>query len=491
MKLKVKDVNLSTGGSSIAIISEEDAKKLGIHASDRISIRRLRTGLTVITVADISSEDIRPGEIGLFEEPLKQLGVEEGVHVDVLPSERPRSLTYISSKLQGEELSEKQISEIIANIVANRLSEVEMTYFVAACFTKGLTMKETAALTKSIVETGTTLDFKNKILLDKHCIGGVPNNRTTMIVVPILAAMGYTMPKTSSRSITSPAGTADTMEVLAPVNLSFEKIKEVVAKTNACIVWGGGNMNLAAADDKLIRIRHPLSIDPEGMLLASIMAKKKAVGATHVLIDIPYGFMAKFSTKKQAKALSKKFVLLGKLLGMKVKVVLTDGSETIGNGIGPALEALDVINVLKGEGPNDLREKALYIASEMLSMVGEKKSHEKVLEVLDSRKAYVKFKEIVVAQGGRKHMKIPKARLFYDFLAQKDGIVVQSNNKVIARIARLAGAPEDKAAGMYLRVHCDDKVKKGEALFTIHAQNKMKLNSAIAVAKECEAITIK
>lgn len=159
----------------------------------------------------------------MFEEPLKQLGIEDGVHVDVILTERLHSSQHISDKLEGAELTEKQIREIVVDVVENHLSEVEMTYFVAGCYSTGLTMKETAALTKAIVETGTTLDLGKKIILDKHCIGGVPNNRTTPIVVPILAALGYTMPKTSSRSITSPAGTADTMEVMAPVSLSLEK----------------------------------------------------------------------------------------------------------------------------------------------------------------------------------------------------------------------------------------------------------------------------
>ncbi|MDD4878744.1 MAG: AMP phosphorylase [Candidatus Nanoarchaeia archaeon] len=491
MKLKVIDVNLSTGGPAIAIISEADAKKLGLRASDRIRITRLRTGKVAIAVADISSEHIRPGEIGLFEEMLKILDIKEGIHVEVIPSERPRSIQYISAKLEGNPLSRKQIYEIVSDIVENHLSEVEMTYFVAACYSNGLSMEETANLTNAIVETGTRLEINKRMILDKHCVGGVPNNRTTLIVVPILASLGYTMPKTSSRSITSPAGTADTMEVMAPVSLTLEKIKEVLEKTNACMVWGGGNMNLAAADDKLIRIRHPLSIDPEGMLLASIMAKKKAVGATHCLIDIPYGFMAKFPTKQSASSLAKKFVKLGRMLGMKVKVVMTDGSQPVGNGIGPALEAYDVLSVLKGGGPNDLREKAIYMASEMLAMVGGKKAREKVIDALDSGKAYSKFREIAIAQGGKKHIKLPKARNFFDVISPKDGAVFQINNKAISRIARIAGAPQDKAAGIYLRVHCNDRIRKGSVLFTIHAQSRAKLENAILVAKECESITVK
>ncbi len=490
MKLKVKDVNLSTGGPFIAILNEQDAKKLGIRAAERVKVIRLRKKQQIVAVADIATSGIKPGEVGLFEELLKNLGIKAGMHIDVELSAKPSSVKHISDKLHGMELAEKSINEIIDDIMHNRLSEVEMAYFVAGCYSEGLSMKETAALTNAIVRSGTVLGLNKKVIVDKHCVGGVPNNRTTPIVVPIMAALGYTIPKTSSRSITSPAGTADAVEVVAPVSLSLEKLKEVVNKTNACMVWGG-SINLAAADDKLIRVRHPLSLDPEGMLLASILAKKKAVGATHVLIDIPCGYMAKFTSKKAAALVGVKFVALGKMLGIKIKVVLTDGSQPVGNGIGPALEMMDVINVLKGNGPTDLREKAVYIAVEMLKLVNEKNPEQKVLDALDSGKAYGKFLEIVVAQGGRKHIHLPKARNFYDILSLKTGSVSLINNKGIASVAKFAGAPEDKAAGIYLRVHNGDKVNKGEVLFTIYAKNKMKLKEAVEAANTVEHVLVR
>ena len=399
MKLKIKDVNLSTGGPVIAILNQIDATNLGVNAGDRVVLSRIkRYKDKVIAVVDISTSGVEPGEIGLFEEVLRFLDVEEGTHINVELSQQPKAIQYIKNKLLGKHLTEQQIKDIVQNVVSNKFSEVEMTYFVSACFTKGLDLNESAALTKAIVESGTQLTFEKKVVLDKHCIGGVPNNRTTMIVVPIIAALGFTIPKTSSRSITSPAGTADTMEVLAPVALSEEKIKQVVNETNGCIVWGG-TTNLAAADDKLIKIRHPLRIDPEGMLLASILAKKKAVGATHVLIDIPYGYGAKFETKLSALVLGKKFSELGKRLGMNLKVVYTDGSQPVGNGIGPALEAADVITVMQSDGPNDLREKSVHIATQLLRMINVKDAHNKVLKVLNSGQAYDKFIEIVKAQG--------------------------------------------------------------------------------------------
>jgi len=320
-----------------------------------------------------------------------------------------------------------------------------------------------------------------------NCIGGIPGNRTTMIVVPIMAALGYKMPKTSSRSITSPSGTADTMEVLAPVSLGVKKLKKIVNKTKGCIVWGGG-MNLAAADDKLIKIRHPLRLDPLGMVLASIMAKKKAVGATHVLIDIPFGEGAKIEFKKEALDLKKQFIKMGKLMGMKVRVILTDGTQPIGNGIGPALECSDVISVLKGKGPHDLREKSIFLCIEILKMLRVSRAKKKVLKVLENGKAYEKFKEIIKAQGGKKRFVVPRAKLFYDVKAGKSGKVVEIRNKVVSKLARLSGSPEDRAAGMYLRVDRGDEVKRGEILFTLYAESEIKLDTAKNYLKRVKPI---
>ncbi len=487
MKLKVKDVNLSTGGPLVAIINEEDAESLGLRALDRIKIRRLRTWREINAVVDISSKGINKGEIGLFEEVLKALDLEEGVNVEVVLADRPKSVDYIKKKLIGKELAKNEIMAIITDLMINNLSEVELTYFVSGCYVNGLTLKESAFLTEAIVENGEKLNLSKRIILDKHSIGGVAGNRTTMVVVPIIAAAGYTIPKTSSRAITSAAGTADTFEILAPVALTVEKIKEVVEKTNGCIAWGGA-MNLAGADDKLIKIRHPLRLDPEGMLLASILAKKKAVGATHVIIDIPYGKSVKVKTKAEGARLGKKFIDLGKLLNIKVKVVLTDGSQPIGNGIGPLFEAKDVISVLTGGGPTDLRRKSVMLATEMLKMVGVRNAHLEVLDVLNSGRAYEKLIEIIKAQGGRKHIKFPKPKHCFPIMAKKAGVVKEIDNNKINKIARIAGSPFDKTAGVYLMVKRGAKINKEDVLFNIYSKNKKKLEDAIKAAEEMQPI---
>lgn len=316
-----------------------------------------------------------------------------------------------------------------------------------------------------------------------NCSGGVPNNRTTMLLVPILAAAGLCCPKTSSRSITSPAGTADTMEVLAPVAIPVAKMKKIVNKTGGCIIWGGG-MNLASADDKMIRVRHPLSLDPEGMLLASIMAKKAAVNSTHVLIDIPIGKETKIKSVEDANHLKKKFESLGKRLGMTVRVITTNGEEPIGNGIGPALEARDVLYCLTNDkrAPKDLLNKVICMSKEIFSMVGVENGDTLAKEILESGLAYKKMKEIIKAQGGEPSItpeQIKIGRFEKTFYAKKTGLIHNIDNLSVSKIARVAGAPQDKGAGMYIFKHEKEFVKKGEKLFTIYAQNKQKLDYAV------------
>ncbi|MEA3379152.1 MAG: thymidine phosphorylase [Nanoarchaeota archaeon] len=489
MQLKVKDINLSSGGPLIAVLNEKDGKKFDLKAKDRIRIHKIKSETCIIVVVDITDKGVEEGEIGLFDEVMHKFKIEPGTSVNITYEPKPQEIQFIRKKLDGFKLNASEIKKIIKGVVENRFSDVELTYFVSGCYSNGLNMKETVALTQAIVETGKRLTFKEKPIIDKHCAGGVPNNRTTMIMIPLLASMGFKMPKTSSRAITSPSGTADTMEVLAPVALSEKRIKQVIKKTNACMVWGG-SMNLAAADDILIKVRHPLRLDPEGMLLASIMAKKKAVGATHVLIDLPFGYGSKFPTKKDAKKIGKKFERLGKHLSIKTLVVYTDGSQTIGKGVGPALEVADVIEVLNGKGAEDLRKKSLYLTEKILRMLNVKKPGFKAQHFLDSGKALKKFKEIIVAQGGKKHFEIPKAKYRYDVKAQTSGTIKSIYNKGISKVARLAGAPQDKTAGLYLWVHKNAKVKKGDVLFTIHSESKAKLENTLINLKNLETITI-
>ncbi|HLC85851.1 MAG TPA: thymidine phosphorylase [Candidatus Nanoarchaeia archaeon] len=480
MKLKAKVLRIATKGPFVAILNEFTAELLNVEVLDRILIKKGLKKLVVAVDFALGESSISKKEIGIFLDVAEAIHIKDGDFVNVKLVPKPASLNLIKKKLDKHELTESEVNIIIKDIIDNRLTEVETTYFISACYVNGLSMSETAYLTKAVSNNGGKLKFDAKYVLDKHCLGGLGANRTTMIITPIIAAAGFLMPKTSTRSITSPAGTSDTMEVLAPVAHSKKEIMRIVKKTNACMVWGG-TIDLASADDKLIRLERPLSLDPEGIMLASILAKKSAANSTHILIDIPIGPETKIKDKEVAKNLARKFISFGKNFGMKVKVIITDGSQPVGNGIGPALEARDVLSALEGNGPRDLRDKSLYMAALMLDMVGVKDSYKKVLEIIDSGTALRKMKEIIKAQGGNPNVKskdIELGKYSFIFKSKKSGNVSYISNNLVCRIAKIAGAPFDKCAGVYLHEKVNDKVKKNSPLFTIYAESREKLGYA-------------
>ena len=489
MRLSVKKLDIATGGVLVGILNKTDAEQLDVHPMDRVKIKKGKKLETVVVDIAVLPTTVPAGKIGVFDEVSSSLNLKNGDTVEVIPARKPLSLAYIKKKLDGGTLTQDEINQIVWDIVHNKLNQVELTYFVSACYTNAMTPKETMYLTKAMASQGETLKLDAYPVMDKHCVGGVAGNRTTMVVVPIIAASGLVIPKTSSRSITSPAGTADTMEVLAPVKLSLKQMRKVLKKTSGCLVWGGA-LNLAPSDDVIIRVERPLGIDARSQLLASVMAKKASVSATHVLIDIPVGKGSKIEDITQAISLKKSFLALGRELGMVLEVVITDGSQPIGNGIGPSLEARDVLWILKNDprAPADLREKSLMLAGRMLEMGGKAikgKGIEKASFLVESGKAYEKMVEIIKAQGGKvfEPDNIAVGPYTYDVKSETSGVVAHIDNRLISKIAHAAGAPQDKAAGIYLHVHKDGVVKKGQILFTIYAQKKHKLDYAIETNK--------
>jgi len=502
MILRVKALDISSGTHLVAVLNEHDAKRMDIHFSDRVHLCNGNKHASAII--DITSEKtkkdhhiINRGEIGLFEEVLKQLNAKDGdqIHVDLEGA--PMSIQYIKKKLDGKTLSRKEIETIVQDITDDRLSEAEMTYFVAASYIHELNDDEIVALTNAMIKIGDRLKLRNQIVVDKHSIGGIAGNRTTLVVVPIIAAAGLICPKTSSRAITSAAGTADTMEVLANVGFSIKEMKEIIKKTNACIIWGGA-VNLAPADDKIIKVEHPLAIDPTGQLLASILAKKGSVSSTHILVDIPIGREAKIEEPAKARSLAKKFRTIGKRLGMHIEVMITDGSQPIGKGIGPALEAKDVLFTLLNDrrGSELLRIKSLKMAGRIFEMVKKSKRGkgiELAEHILESGLAYKKFVEIIKAQGGKitKPEQIKYAKESQKIYAHKSGTIVHISNKNINRLANIAGAPVDKNAGVRLYIHKGYKVKKGEPLLTLYSDSKKRLEFALRSYRKQDGIIIK
>lgn len=496
MKLRVKDMDIATGDVQVVILNEKDADMLDLHHNDRLFLRKdRRHTIAVLDIAE-SEKAVPAGSIGLFEEVLDALYAKDGDIVTIELARKPKSVSYIRKKLDGKELTYSEIYEVIKDIGKNQLTDIELASYVTANYITGMSDNEIINLTKAMIFTGTKLKIAKKPVVDIHCIGGVPGNRTTMIVVPILIAAGLTVPKTSSRAITSPAGTADTMEVLCPVSLPISKLYQILNSVGGFIIWGG-SVNLAPADDRIIKVEHPLSIDAEGQMLASIMAKKASVSATHLLMDIPVGKGAKVEDRKQAVHLQGHFERLGKELGIKVCTIITQGSEPIGNGIGPVLEAKDCLWTLKNDSraPQDLRRKSLEMAAIALEFAGAAKKGQGMqmaTEILNSGKAYKVFVDMIRAQGGKDvdPESLKPCPLQYTYSAPKAGMVKSLDNISIARIARMAGAPRDPDSGILLHRHCGDSVKKGEPIMTIYAHTKEKLGYAIDILKDLDGIIV-
>ncbi|RLG13066.1 thymidine phosphorylase, partial [Candidatus Pacearchaeota archaeon] len=411
--------------------------------------------------------------------------------VDIELTTKPESLDLIKKKMECKMLNKKELEEIIKDIVKNRLTEAEIAYFVSSVYKCGMSLKETVNMTKAIVDSGKKLNLKGKVI-DKHSIGGIPG-RTTPIIVPICSSLGLKMPKTSSRAITSPAGTADSLEVICKVDFSIPEMKKIIKKTNACMVWGG-SLNLAPADDKIIQVEKLLNLDPEPQLLASIIAKKLAVDANCILIDIPYGKNAKVS-KYKAKKLEKKFKKLAKYFKIKILCDLKEVKEPLGNGIGPALEMRDAIKVLRREDSCHLLEKrSLELSGKLLEMAGKAKKgsgFKLAKKILDSGLAYKKFLEIIQAQKGNLHKLKKEAKYKYPIKTKITGKIKEIEIQKLNMLARIAGCPLDKFAGIYLHKHLNEKVKKGDTILTIYSESKKELKEAVKYYKKTKPIKFK
>lgn len=480
--LKVRRLGINSQHEAIAFVQQECAacRSEGFSAHSRVLLKNGGAEIFA-TLHYVTSDLVRIEEIGLSESAWHRLNLRGG---EVLTISHPAPLTSfadVRGKIFGQRLTQKPCRQIIQDIVDGRYSDIQLTAFVTACSARVLDADETTALTLAMVESGSKLDWQQDVVADKHCVGGLPGNRTTPIVVAIAAANGLTMPKTSSKAITSPAGTADTMATITDVNLSIDEMRAVLEKENACFVWGG-SVNFSPADDTLIRIQKALDLDSEGPLIASVLSKKIAAGATHLVIDIPVGTTAKVRSAEAAESLRKHFEATAEYFGIEVSVQVTDGTQPVGRGIGPALEARDVLAVLRNDlnAPPELRDRACVLAGALLELTGVAErgtGTQRARETLTSGEANTRFEAICKAQGGLKHP--PDAEHQRAIKAPHNGRVAQIDNRRLAKAAKLAGAPEDAAAGIDLHVYLGDMVRQGDALFTLHTQSPGELEYAL------------
>lgn len=466
----------------------------GFQALSKIEVST--NGKRILAVLNVVDDDsiVNTGELGLSQQAFKQLKVKEGCAIQVDHAEPPKSMGAVRRKINGERLSAEDFLAISRDIADSRYSKMEMAAFLVASGQTGLDRDEILYLTRAMLESGDKLDWREQLVVDKHCIGGIPGNRTSMLVVPIVAAHGMLIPKTSSRAITSPSGTADTMETMAEVNLNPDRLNDIIHQERGCLAWGG-TAKLAPVDDKLISVERPLEIDSRGQMVASILSKKLAAGSNHLLIDIPVGPTAKVRHMREALSLRKLFEFVGDRLNIHLEVVITDGRQPIGRGIGPVLEARDVMQVLENSptAPFDLRQKSLQLAGRILEFdpdVRGGQGYAIARDILDSGRAMTKMNAIIDTQGRKENVSFTPGDLTFDVVAKENGFVSSINNYQISRIASMAGAPIDKRAGVDIQKKLGDAVNKNEVLYRVYAEFTANFSFAKNLCSQNDGFTI-
>jgi len=491
MKLRVKTINFETGNTKDVVLNDKDARELGQKAGERIYIKNLESKIledkywVAIIQIDYSGSIVEKGEIGIFIDIVREKkALKDKMMVSVKPADPPDSFRFIQKKIKGQKLSSEEINSIIFDAVSGSLSRIELAAFITGVSINGMDNEEMTALTLSETRSGEIFYFGMDVY-DKHSTGGVPGNKVSLIIVPIVAAAGLTIPKSSTRAITSPSGTADSMEVLAPVAFNPEELNNIVSEENACIIWGGA-LETAPADNILIEIERPLHMDPVGLMIPSILTKKLSLGVKKLVLDIPVGEGTKFPTTDKGKQFAYLFKEIAANVGIEAECALTLAHQPIGHAVGPALEAKEALTLLRdySAGPNSLIEKSTDLAGILLEMSGKAQKgmgQSLAKDILRSGKAYEKMKKIIEAQGGDPKIEPEDIELgpyIKEFFASKDGYIVDVNNSIINRIAKTAGCPNSKTSGIEIIKKQGAKIKEGELVFRVYSHNESKLRKA-------------
>jgi len=487
MNIRIKFLDIST--EPLVLINAEDALKIGGKDNDRVRIDGKKTSIALLNVSDF----VNTGEAVLSSNLKKKIGASDGDEVNIVYSSAPESVRSIRKKMEKEKLSKEEIRAIVEDILENKLSKIEISAWLTSLHINGMDIEEIADFTEAMVDTGDRVEFDRSPVYDFHSMGGVPGNKITPIVVSIVAAAGLMLPKTSSRAISSACGTSDFVETFCNVEMDAATLKRISEEVGGVLAWGGA-MNLAPVDDLVIKVEHPLGINPRAQMLASILSKKMAIGATHLVMDIPTGSGTKVPTIEVARAYARDFMDLGDKLNIHVECAITYADQPVGNAIGPKLEARECIRILEGEKhPASVIEKACDLAGIILEMGGFPNGSDKAKEILDSGDALKKFREIVAAQGGNYDIRsedLVPGEYMAEVTSLKSGYVHTISNKDLVSIAVASGSPSDKGAGILLMKKKGQRVEKGDALFQIYGDSKAKVDRAKELAAKYKPFDI-
>ncbi|MCQ2965429.1 MAG: thymidine phosphorylase [Alphaproteobacteria bacterium] len=472
--LRLRKVPIDTGFQNIAFINRHCSEfQIGTINSlaNRVEIHGGLQPLYANVYLVDDNNIVGPDELGLSLQPFYFINLPEGADVAISPSSPPTSIESIRRKINGGILSAKEYQAIISDLASYRYTPTELAAFLVsnASFNSP---QEVLSLTQALASHRQPIDWGGNLIVDEHCIGGIPANRVSMIVAPIVIAYGMLMPNTLTHSVTSCSGAADAMEVLANVSLSEEQAVSIVSKIGGCMLLDGGGLSTSAGEEMLLGLEKSLGLSTSQQIVASSLASKIALGINHVLVDIPVGKTAKVHTMSEAMNLRKLFEYVGDMMGIRVDVIVTDGSEPVGRGIGPVLEARDVMNVLRltEDAPQDLREKSLFIAGRILEFDPQLRGgqgYQTAREILDSGKAYETMMLLIHEQG--KQTPPPLGQLTRDITSPISGVVAEIDCSQLNKISMTAGTPLDKGAGLDLLKKTGDTVEQGDVLYRIYA----------------------
>ena len=482
--MKVRILNNIDTRSEVVFLSSEDIDPR--DAQTELSQLILDHKKKLVHV--IRTDTMVKGEIGIPKILAERLGLKDGQTIAIKPRNRPISYPLIMKKYEKQPWSGEDLRTIIDDMYQGNVTDLEYAAFTLAMQYESLGIDETEQLTRAFTLHSETIAFDEPVY-DKHSIGGIPGNKVSLLIVPIIAAAGLLIPKTSSRAITSPSGTADTMEVLCDINFSAQEIMEIAPKTRGMLVWGG-QLNLAPVDSEIIRrVERPLSLDPESVIIASILSKKLSTGVKHMVLDMPTGSETKMATRTESAGLSHLFVEIGRRVGIEVECAITYADQPVGHAIGPALEAREAVSTLMGNGPRSVLEKSTELSGILFEMAGlaqRGRGADMADEIVKSGKAIKKFWEIVEAQGGTPEIKIEDIEVGQyssPIIAQEDGYISHISNSQVKIIASALGCPSDKKSGMIIHRKAGEFVNKGEVIIELFSSRENALDAGLHLAQ--------
>lgn len=491
--LRLRHLSIDSFGEQIAYINKNcmfyNVDNVNKPTNLEISScgNKIYASLQMVDDSFILQED----EIGLNTEAFEALACGEGEDVEINLSPPPKSLEYIKRKISGDILSSKEYSEIMKDIMDGRYSKMDIAVFLVSCLSYS-SSNELVSLIQSMVSNNKLNWDEYSIVVDSHTFGEVMGNSVDLIILAIISAYGLPIAKTCIGSTLSASSVADTIGVMTNIYQDDDKFQGYVRKNRGAIAYYD-TLSISYINGYLRDVAEQLQIDKNEFIIISMLSMIYSTGLSHALIDIPVGKYTRVKDISEAIRIKKQIEYICKELGIFIEVVITDGSEPIGSGIGSVLEMRDVVRVLRNSkaAPQDLRDKSLFLAGRILEFdpnVSGGQGYAVAKELLEKGRAWLSFQKIILSQGRKKNFVLGQHK--FEVIASVSGIINEINGLIINKICMIAGSTQCVGAGVDLYKKIGDEVVKGDILYTIYSCNSSDLEQATFLAKNDDGYTI-